>query len=101
MVEDQGKCGAFTLLSLGCMQKKTVKTEDLQSKATYVCVSHTWGRYREKEKPAIKVPGVPWMIPKNSKFEVDTLPEQLLAAFGTGYVWFDLLCIHKTVQSAH
>jgi hypothetical protein len=75
------------------MQKKTVKTEDLQSKVTYVCVSHTWGRYREKEKPAIKVPGVPWMIPRNSKFEVDTLPEQLVTAFGTGYVWFDLLCI--------
>jgi hypothetical protein len=39
------------------VQKKTVKTEDLQSKVAYVCVSHTWGRYRERKKPAIQVPG--------------------------------------------
>ena len=64
----------------------------------YICISHTWGRWiltdsENKPQKAI-VKGVLWPIPKNSKFDVQSLPELLQNAnLPEKYVWFDLLCI--------
>ena len=64
----------------------------------YICISHTWGRWiltdgqRKPQKAIVK--GVPWPIPKNSKFDVQSLPELLQNAnLPEKYVWVDLLCI--------
>lgn len=73
--------------------KRTVETQTLESCPPYTCVSHTWGRWRKVKENAVSIGGVPWLVPQNSKFVVAQLPEELLSAFGTGYVWFDLLCI--------
>lgn len=74
-------------------QRQTVVVEELGEPPEYICVSHTWGRWLKSGEPSLRVPGVPWLIPQNSKFEVISLPCQLERAFKEGYVWFDLLCI--------
>lgn len=58
----------------------------------YVCISHTWGRWRVE--PPSDISGVPWPVPKNARFDAKDLP-QILAEIqlGCGYIWFDLFCI--------
>lgn len=75
------------------VRRRTVVVDEKMEDLQYICVSHTWGRWREWEKPMVAIAGVGWPVPQNTKFEVATLPDQLYAAFQTGYVWFDLLCI--------
>jgi hypothetical protein len=70
----------------------TVETDSLQSKVPYTCISHTWGRW--KIEPPIHIPGVPWAVPQNSRFDVRTLPRIFAEQqWQTGYIWFDLFCI--------
>ncbi|KAJ5345751.1 hypothetical protein N7452_003755 [Penicillium brevicompactum] len=67
-------------------------------RSPYVCVSHTWGRYKKNEKTTL--PGCPhWEIPKNSIFEIKDLPrylQELAKKTQIRYVWFDLVCIPQT-----
>lgn len=75
------------------VEKRTIETHSLECCPEYTCVSHTWGRWCKENEPAVSIPGVPWLVPQNTKFVVEDLPEMLLTAFRIGYVWFDLLCI--------
>jgi hypothetical protein len=68
-------------------QRQTVLVEELREPPEYIRVSHTWGRW---------LPGVPWLVPPNSKFEVRSLPAEVERAFASGYVWLDPLCIPRT-----
>lgn len=58
----------------------------------YVCISHTWGRWRVD--PPADITGVRWPVPTNSRFDVQELP-QILAEIQLGcrYIWLDLFCI--------
>lgn len=64
---------------------------------SYIAISHTWGRWQithEENTLYATVPGVPWKVPRNSKFDVESLRmilKQLSNA--TRYAWLDLLCI--------
>ncbi|KAK1828325.1 hypothetical protein QBC39DRAFT_155903 [Podospora conica] len=76
-------------------EKRTVEVAELRATKQhehldYVCVSHTWGRWRTGKYAA--VPGVPWPVPENSQYDVRTLPAQL-QSLDSRYVWFDLFCI--------
>jgi len=51
-----------------------------------------WGRWVKENEPWMSLPGVPWKIPQNERFEVIELP-QLLEKFPCDYVWLDLLTI--------
>lgn len=73
--------------------RRTVVVSDLEYAPEYVCVSHTWGRWRERDKPNASIPGVPWLVPQNSRFQVEALPARLEAALLGRYIWLDLLCI--------
>lgn len=70
--------------------RHTVVTSSLQIFPSYVCISHTWGRWRRST--SANVPGVPWLVPENTLYDVCDLPEQL-AQLGFEYIWFDLFCI--------
>lgn len=70
--------------------RQTVVTSSLQVSPGYVCISHTWGRWRRSSNA--NVPGVPWLVPENTLYDVRDLPEQL-AQLGFEYIWFDLFCI--------
>lgn len=72
--------------------KCTVQVAQLATLPDYVCVSHTWGRWRLEGEGA-KVDNVPWDVPRNSRFNVSELPEVLYKVFQRGYIWFDLFCI--------
>ncbi|KAL1639157.1 hypothetical protein SLS58_008244 [Diplodia intermedia] len=62
--------------------------------ATYVVVSHTWGRWHQPRGKQVKVDGVPWMVPVNTLFDVTRLPSILRnVPFETRYIWLDLVCI--------
>ncbi|KAI0169865.1 hypothetical protein GGR52DRAFT_486477 [Hypoxylon sp. FL1284] len=69
---------------------ETITVSSLPRTPEYVCVSHTWGRWRTGSDVAI--PGVPWKVPQNSLYDVQELPRHL-ARLGFPYVWFDLFCI--------
>jgi len=66
----------------------------------YVAISHTWGRWVVRDEWAT-VAGVPWRVPRNTKFEVQGLPDSLramqrelyLRKLPVDYVWLDLLTI--------
>lgn len=75
--------------------RKTVEIASLRSQPEYICTSHTWGRWRieGKEGSLITVDGVLWLVPQNTRFRVQGLPELLLQVVHSGYVWFDLFCI--------
>ena len=74
-------------------RKRTVTVNDMTKIPDYICISHTWGRWRDKSKPFISVPNVPWLVPQNTRFRVEKLPESLEVAFPGTYIWIDLFCI--------
>lgn len=74
--------------------KKTVDALHLPLGLKYTCISHTWGRWRQKEW--ISIPEVPWRVPLNARFDVAGLPDtfyKLKDRFATEYIWIDLFCI--------
>ncbi|RDW56568.1 hypothetical protein BP6252_14096 [Coleophoma cylindrospora] len=74
--------------------KSTIQTANLKESPSYIAISHTWGRWKKTNQPSIKIDGVPWLVPQNTRFEVSSLPNILdNADWGTRYLWFDLLCI--------
>jgi len=75
--------------------QRTVEARKLPRHATYTVISHTWGRWQDRKRPRATIPGVPWKIPFNSRFDVLDLPRMLkeTASFTTPYLWLDLLCI--------
>ncbi|KAF2255483.1 hypothetical protein BU26DRAFT_545097 [Trematosphaeria pertusa] len=73
--------------------RRTVKTEDLAEPPPYLCISHTWGRWRDESQPPLSIPMVPWEVPANTKFRVQDLPERLAKVFPGNYIWLDLFCI--------
>ncbi|KXH40254.1 hypothetical protein CSIM01_06431 [Colletotrichum simmondsii] len=70
--------------------QQTVTVEELPECPPYVCISHTWGRWRTRTDTT--VPGVPWLVPENTIYDVRDLPGQL-KELGYRYIWFDLFCI--------
>lgn len=91
-------------------KKETVKTEGLPVLPKYVAISHTWGRWRlHGQDSDAAVPGVPWKVPRNTRFDVESLPEQFLEQHRRGdagswlqarYIWFDLFCIPQDMTNA-
>ena len=72
-------------------QKRTVIAKDLPVEPEYCCVSHTWGRWRMND---IFIEGVPWLVPRNRRFNVESLPERLQRIRPrTPFIWIDLFCI--------
>lgn len=79
------------------IRRRTVKSAEI-GVVPYICVSHTWGRWILKDSTGeplkANIVGVPWPIPRNSKFDVESLPDMLQgASLPEMHVWFDLLCI--------
>ncbi|KAI4141330.1 MAG: hypothetical protein L6R39_005400 [Caloplaca ligustica] len=73
---------------------RTLDTLELPQKVQYTCISHTWGRWRDKQWARIQ--GVPWEVPLNSRFNVVELPDtfsKIRGRFTTEYIWIDLFCI--------
>jgi hypothetical protein len=67
--------------------------EDAGGPPRYIAISHTWGRWKTEEPPA-RLPGTPWDIPANSRFDVAALPGIMeRMPLSHRYVWLDLLCI--------
>ena len=74
--------------------KRTVHVKYLQEPPQYITISHTWGRWRMHDRQPVKITGVPWPVPVNTRFRVEDLPNDLQRLpFSHPYVWFDLLCI--------
>ncbi|KAI0456528.1 hypothetical protein F5B21DRAFT_468055 [Xylaria acuta] len=73
-------------------QMKTVLFDSIPGQVEYMCVSHTWGRWRCKDASEVKIPGVDWKVPKNERFDVQNLPEKL-KRLPLRYLWIDLFCI--------
>lgn len=72
-------------------RRQTVKVEDLPDEPEYCCVSHTWGRWRTND---VHIQGVPWLVPRNERFDVESLPEHLQQIQSRiTFVWIDLFCI--------
>ncbi|KAJ9607198.1 hypothetical protein H2200_008270 [Cladophialophora chaetospira] len=74
-------------------KKRTVSVHELSQDPEYICISHTWGRWHDPAEEFAPIDNVPWLVPRNSRFNVQDLPEMLEAAFDVEYVWLDLLCI--------
>ncbi|KAI0190484.1 hypothetical protein EV127DRAFT_430400 [Xylaria flabelliformis] len=74
-------------------KKCTVEVQNLESLPNYTCISHTWGRWRDESVPGINLSGVPWLVPRNTRFQVEYLPDRLAACFPGWYIWLDLFCI--------
>ena len=79
------------------VNRRTVKTAEI-GLVPYICINHTWGRWILKDSTGepltANIVGVPWPIPRNSKFDVESLPDLLQgASLPEKHVWFDLLCI--------
>lgn len=83
--------------------QQTILVEDLVHQSTeqpprcpdYICISHTWGRWRKPT--AVQVPGVKWPVPENERYDVRDLPAMLTQSeLGCRYVWFDLFCIPQS-----
>ena len=72
---------------------RTVVVNELEDLPEYICISHTWGRWLDEEKPALSMPNVPWLVPQNTRFLVEDLPARLEITFPGQYIWFDLFCI--------
>jgi hypothetical protein len=72
--------------------QQTVLVSSLPYCPQYVCISHTWGRWRTGSNASMA--GVPWLVPENSLYDVRDLPEQF-TRLCLKYIWFDLFCIPK------
>lgn len=95
LIEGSGK--GLPLYLWDIRGRRTVRTIEIpgEDAPRYAIVSHTWGRWTTGTK-ADMTPQVPWLVPENSKFDVQILPdglEALGAKLALDYVWFDLLCI--------
>ena len=85
------------------VKQKTVESTTLSKLVEYTCISHTWGRYRQKDAqgnrlPPVRVEGVPeWPVPMNTLFDIHAMShnfEECRKTLGLGrYYWFDLFCI--------
>ncbi|KAH6669184.1 hypothetical protein F5X68DRAFT_52018 [Plectosphaerella plurivora] len=73
-----------------CKQNATLEVHTLPVCPEYVCISHTWGRWRTRTSTPI--PGVPWLVPENTLHDVRDLPERL-QDLNFRYIWLDLFCI--------
>ena len=73
-------------------EKRTIIVNELSADPEeYCCVSHTWGRWR---KEAVRIDGVPWLVPGNEKFDVENLPEHLQQIRPRiRFICIDLFCI--------
>lgn len=71
------------------VQKRTIEVGEVCPE--YICISHTWGRWRIPGQAA-QLPGVPWPVPENTLYDVRDLPD-MLERLGERYIWFDLFCI--------
>lgn len=71
------------------VQRRTIEVGEVCPE--YICISHTWGRWRIKDKMA-ELPGVGWLVPENTLYDVRDLPD-MLGRLGDRYIWFDLFCI--------
>ncbi|KAL1639159.1 hypothetical protein SLS58_008246 [Diplodia intermedia] len=91
-LDDKRTCLPYYLWDV--VERRTILTASITEIPSYTCVSHTWGRWKLESEPDAQLEGVPWEIPRNSKFDVENLPSLLSKIpTGTPYVWFDLLCI--------
>ena len=71
--------------------RTVIVTELATEPEEYCCVSHTWGRWR---KEAVPIEGVPWLVPQNTSFDVERLPEHLQQIRPrVRFIWIDLFCI--------
>lgn len=76
-------------------QMRTVEFDSISGHAGYICISHTWGRWR-KDSDGIEISGVRWPVPENTIFEVHELPlrlKHLASRHRSRYIWIDLFCI--------
>jgi hypothetical protein len=84
--------------------KRTVEVSTLISddqRPEYIAVSHTWGRWRLRTKPAVAVHGVPWKVPLNSRFDVETMGQTLDSKIPYAeYIWIDVYCIPQETEDA-
>ena len=88
--EGKSKDLPFFLWDVEQMRTVTVTEMDTDPEE-YCCVSHTWGRWR---KEAIPIEGVPWLVPQNTRFDVEKLPEHLKQLQPrVRFIWIDLFCI--------
>jgi hypothetical protein len=80
------------------VDRRTVTVHELPALPKYVCISHTWGRWRVKDS-AVHIPGVDeWLVPEveDRSYRVQDLPQQFAQAtsrLDIRYIWFDLFCI--------
>jgi hypothetical protein len=75
-------------------RSQTVETDTLDYNPEYAAISHTWGRWLKLGQPPLSIPGVPWLVPQNEKFNVADLPIHFLhLQLTVSFVWFDLFCI--------
>jgi hypothetical protein len=79
--------------------QRTVIVDDMDMVPEYICISHTWGRWVDSKNPPTEVSGVPWLVPQNTIFRVQELPEQLQNAFPVKYLWLDLVCIPQDMSA--
>jgi len=80
--------------------KKTVDTISLAHPVKYMCISHTWGRWRQKDWVSLQ--RVPWKIPLNSRFDLVRLPNKLYSMkdrFLTDYVWLTYSASHNNLKT--
>lgn len=79
---------------------RTMDAARLDSRPVYTVISHTWGRWRRKREPLVRVDGVPWLVPQNSRFDVQGLPDMLRRMdITTRYIWIDLFCIPQDTSN--
>ncbi|KAL4990768.1 hypothetical protein BDW68DRAFT_174759 [Aspergillus falconensis] len=78
---------------------RTVKAAEIPPEnIRYAIVSHTWGRMRE-ENAMEYVCGVPWQVPKITRYDVKELPRMIMdAGFSEPYIWLDLFCIPQEMS---
>ncbi|KAL4989654.1 hypothetical protein BDW68DRAFT_186312 [Aspergillus falconensis] len=78
---------------------RTIETAQILSgDLRYAIVSHTWGRLRDGDAME-SVCGVPWRVPKITRYDVRQLPRMITeAGFSEPYIWMDLLCIPQEMS---
>lgn len=59
-------------------EKKTVRFHGDEERPVYTIISHTWGRWRipqTQPNSNMSIRGVPWLVPRNTRFDIETLPD--------------------------